>query len=286
LIYETILVLAFQAINGYVYWQLGALFAAFMLGLALGSGFIVRYVPPTSPARSYCALRFLLGVSGLQGLSAVWLLPYFQQLAPTAPHLILFSAALFITALWVGMAFPLASHLARPEPIEAPAALARRLVILHFDSLRSESAFDPGQMPAFARLASIGASGRSRTPAVSTTGPSIKALFSGEDVSLADFLRNFEVRVDPDSNVVPFLLAGGSRAWFAGPLVDLTFAEYNSLKGERWEEARDGFRGLLEKWKLLPAIEIECWAAWKVLACTPCASAEPMPSWPPGARRT
>lgn len=115
LIYETILVLAFQAINGYVYWQLGTLFAAFMLGLALGSGLIVRYVPPTDPARSYRALRLLLGVTGLQGLSAVWLLPRFQQLAPTAPHLALFGAALLVTALGVGMAFPLAAHLAPPE---------------------------------------------------------------------------------------------------------------------------------------------------------------------------
>lgn len=111
LIYETILILAFQAINGYVYWQLGALFAAFMLGLALGSGFIVRFIPTIDPSRSYRMLRMILLIAGAQGISAVWILPGFQRLSPEAPHLLLFGLAMLLTALWVGMAFPLASRL-------------------------------------------------------------------------------------------------------------------------------------------------------------------------------
>jgi spermidine synthase len=117
LIDETLLVLAFQAINGYVYWQLGALFAAFMLGLAIGSGLAARMVQPSDPSWPSRALRGLLAIVGLENIAAIAILPAFRQLSAPAPRLLLFSAALLFTALWVGMAFPLAAQLGPSESV-------------------------------------------------------------------------------------------------------------------------------------------------------------------------
>jgi len=122
LVDETILVLAFQAVNGYVYWQLGALFAAFMLGLAIGSALSVRVQSRlSSPSR---ALRALLLIVGLQNIAAVGFLPALRQFCVGTPPLLLFGAVLLFAALWIGLAFPLAARL---DPSESVACKAGSL---------------------------------------------------------------------------------------------------------------------------------------------------------------
>lgn len=115
IVYETVLLLAFQAINGYVYWQLGFLFAAFMLGLALGSWRSVRRLPALTAHHAHQRLRALLLITGLEGLALVWLLPALQHLPSRLPALVPVGALLLITGLWLGLAFPLATRLSSPQ---------------------------------------------------------------------------------------------------------------------------------------------------------------------------
>lgn len=116
MVYETVLLLAFQAINGYVYWQLGFLFAAFMLGLAAGSGLAVSRLPTLAADQVRRWLRGLLALSGCEGLVLVWVLSFFQRLPAHVPWCVPFSLLLFLTAVWVGLAFPLASSLGSTQP--------------------------------------------------------------------------------------------------------------------------------------------------------------------------
>jgi hypothetical protein len=124
MVYETILLLAFQSINGYVYWQLGSLFAAFMLGLAFGSALAVRRLSNLNAPQAHRWLRGLLLASSLEGLLLVWILPAFQRVPLAWPWLIPFGSLLLITGLWLGLAFPLAS---RMMPSQAPVHVAGTL---------------------------------------------------------------------------------------------------------------------------------------------------------------
>ena len=124
MVYETILLLAFQSINGYVYWQLGSLFAAFMLGLAIGSALAVPQVARLTEHAAGRWLRIVLLVTGLEGLALAGILPALQHLPLQLPLLIPFSLLLLISALWLGLAFPIASRLI---PSEHPALAAGTL---------------------------------------------------------------------------------------------------------------------------------------------------------------
>ncbi len=113
--YETILLLAFQSIHGYLYWQLGSLFAAFMLGLALGSWGAARWCSATSTSAVSRVLRRLLVAAALEGAALVVFLPVAQHLSLRVPAALVFGAWLLLTGVWLGCAFPLAGRLAPTE---------------------------------------------------------------------------------------------------------------------------------------------------------------------------
>ena len=117
MLYETILLLAFQSINGYIYWQLGTLFAAFMLGLALGSGLVVHRLPSLDPQRAHRWLRGLVFAAGIEGTALLWILPGLQRLPLLLPPLAPFGLLLILTACWLGAAFPLAARLAPAQAL-------------------------------------------------------------------------------------------------------------------------------------------------------------------------
>jgi spermidine synthase len=119
--YETIVLLAFQSIHGYLYWQLGSLFAAFMLGLALGSWGASRWLSaaPTSSVPRW--LRSLLVAAAIEGVALVAFLPVAQHLTLRVPGVLVFGAWLLLTGVWLGCAFPLAGRLAPAEESDTSA---------------------------------------------------------------------------------------------------------------------------------------------------------------------
>jgi predicted membrane-bound spermidine synthase len=125
MVYEAVLLLAFQSIHGYIAWQLGSLFAAFMLGLALGSALAVRRLARLDPPRAARALRFLLVLTGLEGLALAWILPGFQRVSIQIPWLVPFGLLLLVSGFWLGLAFPIASRLAAGP--DGPARVAGSL---------------------------------------------------------------------------------------------------------------------------------------------------------------
>ncbi|MBN1585870.1 MAG: hypothetical protein JW937_00400 [Candidatus Omnitrophica bacterium] len=108
ILYETVLILAFQALHGYVYWQLGALFAAFMLGLSAGAQWALRIHGPASEPEMLKRLRRLLLWAGVWGLTLGSSLPFLKELSVWP--LALFSALVFTSALWPGAGFALAAR--------------------------------------------------------------------------------------------------------------------------------------------------------------------------------
>lgn len=103
---EVILILAFQSLHGYVYWRLGILFAAFMIGLALGSGIGRRagafFSYPTQSG-------ILVGLIGGMAVLAL-VLPLFLRSVSTTSFMI-FPFILILTGFILGFAFPLAGGL-------------------------------------------------------------------------------------------------------------------------------------------------------------------------------
>ena len=102
---EIVLLLLFQIACGALYWRLGLLLAAFMAGLALGSGLAAFKEHQAASARIglLAILAFLAALevvvsSHLSGLSQ----------ASLSTALALFPALLGLTGLAVGLAFPLA----------------------------------------------------------------------------------------------------------------------------------------------------------------------------------
>ncbi len=112
---EILLLLSFQAVYGYVYHQLAIVTAAFMVGLALGSGLALRASGRPGAGRS--ALRWL---AGLQVLAALWPLLLCGLLAslagvqsPAGLFLVsqlLFPALALLCGLLGGYQFPIASR--------------------------------------------------------------------------------------------------------------------------------------------------------------------------------
>ncbi|MFH1619023.1 MAG: hypothetical protein ABIG11_03880 [bacterium] len=96
---EVILILAFQSSTGALYWQMGILFSAFMLGLSAGARAL-----RASGLRSAVILRVIAGVSAAFSLALAVLL---QRLAglPAVYALPVYSFLLFAAGILTGAAF-------------------------------------------------------------------------------------------------------------------------------------------------------------------------------------
>lgn len=106
---EVLLLLAFQAIYGYVYHQLAIVIAGFMAGMALGSW---------RGMRSTAGMRSLAGLQGIAALSSLMIYAVFRVLAPVQNPLglflvsqILFPALALLCGLLGGYQFPVASRI-------------------------------------------------------------------------------------------------------------------------------------------------------------------------------
>ena len=100
---EMIMILSFQALSGYVYWQMGMLFASFMLGVALGS-FLAR----SSSKRGLNALMF---ISLIFTFALLLSLPLLQKLS-SIRLLIIFPLLLIIAGFILGRGFILSGFMA------------------------------------------------------------------------------------------------------------------------------------------------------------------------------
>jgi len=102
---EMILILGFQALYGYVWWQMGMLFAAFMLGLLLGA---ILTRTAQSNRRS---LNLLVVILIIFTLTLFMLLPLLKSL-PNIYLLGAFPALLIIVGFILGRGFPLSGYMA------------------------------------------------------------------------------------------------------------------------------------------------------------------------------
>src|SRR5208337_251656 len=112
---EMLLLLAFQAIYGYVYQQLAIIIAGFMLGMTLGSRWGLR---PAGPATGPRDARRLFRLQLLAALSAVFLYLLFDALAaiksPATVFLasqVLFPLLAVLCGLFGGYQFPVATRI-------------------------------------------------------------------------------------------------------------------------------------------------------------------------------
>jgi predicted membrane-bound spermidine synthase len=116
---ELILLFAYQIISGYVYWQMGILFASFMAGLFLGS-LLANQFKNKSRQKYFIALVILcLIIIGLS-LSVAHLLPYFIYLT-TLQNIFIFTALLVLIGIIVGAAFVSAGFLLSENEITVDA---------------------------------------------------------------------------------------------------------------------------------------------------------------------
>ncbi len=116
---EVILLLGFQVISGYVYWQMGILFASFMFGLFLGAVFGLR-LKCASQRKNFI---FLIGLSlGLIALSICigYFIPHLVNL-PAFQNIIIFLMLLMFIGTTVGVAFVVAGFLVKSNEIMAKA---------------------------------------------------------------------------------------------------------------------------------------------------------------------
>jgi spermidine synthase len=120
---EMLLLLAFQALYGYVYQQLAVLIAAFMAGMAVGSWLAMR-----KPARA--GMRVLATTQVLTTLAPLVLLALFEAIgrASGTPSLavsrLAFPAMALISGMLGGFEFPVASRIFFGAP-EAPVAAVK-----------------------------------------------------------------------------------------------------------------------------------------------------------------
>jgi spermidine synthase len=116
---EILLLLAFQAIYGYVYQQLAIIIAGFMVGMALGSWCALRSAAgPQVRAGGWEDIRRLVGLQVLAALSSLLLYLLLQTLAaankPTTLFLvsqIIFPLLAVLCGLLGGYQFPIASRI-------------------------------------------------------------------------------------------------------------------------------------------------------------------------------
>ena len=123
---EMLLLLAFQALYGYVYQQLAVLIAAFMAGMAVGSWLAMRKPAPAAPA----GMRVLATTQVLTTLAPLVLLALFEAIgrASGTPSLavsrLAFPAMALISGMLGGFEFPVASRIFFGAP-EAPVAAVK-----------------------------------------------------------------------------------------------------------------------------------------------------------------
>jgi len=114
---EILLLLGFQALYGYVYHELTILVALFMVGVALGAGWALRWAPAPGAASMSRDLRLLAGLQILLAASPLLLYGLFIQLGRVssaggqrAASEILFPALALVAGLLGGFQFLLASR--------------------------------------------------------------------------------------------------------------------------------------------------------------------------------
>lgn len=112
---ELILLLGYQIISGYVYWQMGILFAAFMLGLFLGALLGNQSKNNSRKRQSIFLATLCLIIIGIS-LSAAYLLPYFIYLT-TLQNIFIFMAFLALIGAIAGAAFVIAGFLIRADNV-------------------------------------------------------------------------------------------------------------------------------------------------------------------------
>ncbi len=116
---EVVLLVGFQIIYGYAYYQIGIIITAFMAGLAAGAFFMNRWLKKAK-LRHFVLLQLAIACYSIAlGFGLVLLS---KSGAGTAANIIFPVLTIIIGAL-VGAAFPLAAKLCRKKAAEAAAAL-------------------------------------------------------------------------------------------------------------------------------------------------------------------
>jgi spermidine synthase len=108
---EMLLLLAFQAIYGYVYQQLAVMIAAFMAGMALGSWRALR-APPPRQMRALVLLQIAAAIAPLLLYAVFELVTH--ATSPTALFLVsqvLFPVLALLCGMLGGYEFPIASRI-------------------------------------------------------------------------------------------------------------------------------------------------------------------------------
>src|SRR5208283_2091527 len=111
---QIVLLLAFQSIYGYVYYQLAILIGLCMAGIAFGSWLSIRRTPTGNrpPCRAMATTQFLLALSAPALIIVVSLLARISGVATTwlAAQLV-FPALAALTGILGGYQFPIATHI-------------------------------------------------------------------------------------------------------------------------------------------------------------------------------
>ncbi len=116
---EMMFLLGYQIISGYVYWQMGILFASFMSGVFLGA-FSGKQFKNNSRQSHFIFLAALALIIIALALAAAYLLPFFIYLS-AVQNIFIFISLLVFTGFIVGAAFVLAGFLARADDVPAKA---------------------------------------------------------------------------------------------------------------------------------------------------------------------
>jgi len=131
---DLLIIFAFQALQGYLYGQIGALVASFMAGLALGSWSVTRWLERRRVARADSGRWFLITEALLVGFwvalpLALWALarPFLPGPVAAAVPAILYGLNV-LAGFLVGLQFPLANHLLGASGRVAGALYAADLV--------------------------------------------------------------------------------------------------------------------------------------------------------------
>jgi spermidine synthase len=115
IVLELMLLLGFQIISGYVYWQMGMLFASFMLGLFLGSGAAVRLKEKPQKMNSILLVMLSLAMIGLS-FGAGYFLPRMASLS-AFENIIFFLSLLVCVGALTGEAFVIAGFLLKTQDV-------------------------------------------------------------------------------------------------------------------------------------------------------------------------
>ncbi len=116
---EVVLLLGFQIISGYVYWQIGSLFASFMFGLFLGAALGAKSRgSPRKKHFSFLVLLFLVIV--FLSLSAAYFLPFMVALS-SWKNLIIFLSFFTLSGITVGASFVIAGFWSKEFGVMAKA---------------------------------------------------------------------------------------------------------------------------------------------------------------------